>query len=260
MSKRFFVQHLRTVPRLNADHWSFCLSDGIHTPLILSYQELIDLPSEQFKAAFACSAGRGLIGSASWRGAALSDLLRRFAPAHPYATAYSADGYSASYPLRLIERAFLVYEMDGAPLSPEHGFPARLIVPGCAGYKMPKWVQRIDLTAEHVPGFWEQRGASLDGAGQADASLLGAEPLGSGVIRLYGMALNAAGEGTALEIRFDGGEWYPVEHRVSGEQGASEWLYAWQPAYSGDFMVELRINGGEPRHKVIVRVSAEVIR
>jgi hypothetical protein len=259
MPKRFFVQHIRAVPQLDADQWSFCISDGVHTPLILSYRELIDLPAEQFEAAFACSAGGGLIGSAVWRGAALSDLLQRFAPAPPYAAAYSADGYSASYPFAVIERAYLVYEMDGAPLRPEHGFPARLIVPGCAGFKMPKWVQRIDLTAEHVPGFWEGRGAALDGAGHADANLLGAESLGGGLIRLHGMAISAAGDGTALEIRFDGGEWHPVACRHSGGWSAFEWQYAWQPAYAGDFLIELRINASEPRHKVIVRVPAEVI-
>jgi hypothetical protein len=257
MSKSFFVQHIRAVPQLNADHWSFCISDGIHIPLIMSYRELLALPAIAFEAAFACGAGGGLIGTAAWRGVRLSGLLERFDSRNPYATAYSADGYSASYPLDVIERAYLVYEIDGAPLSPEHGFPARLIVPGCAGYKMPKWVQRIDLTAQHEPGFWEQRGASLHGAGQPDASLIGAIWQGDGLIRLHGMAINASGAEMALEIRFDGGAWLRVETGVSAENRAREWQYAWRPPYAGDFLVELRVDSGEPQLRTIVRVGLE---
>ncbi|PJF27137.1 MAG: hypothetical protein CUN53_05190 [Phototrophicales bacterium] len=257
MSKSFFVQHIRAVPKLNADYWSFCISDGFHTPLILSYRELLALPATQFDAAFACAVGSGLIGSASWRGVPMSDLLNAFAPSYLYATAHSADGFSASYPLNVIRRAYLVYEMDGAPLSPEHGFPARLIVPGCVGYKMPKWVQRLDLTAEHVPGFWEQRGASLDGAGHADVNLIGAVWQGDGLIRLHGMAINALGAEMALEIRFDGDEWLRVERAVSHRNRAFEWHYTWQPPYAGDFLVELRIDSGKPQQKVILRVGLE---
>ncbi len=257
MSRTFFIQHIRAVPQLNADHWSFCISDGVHIPLILSYRELIALPATRFEASFACAAGSGLIASASWRGVSLGDLLERFGSSLPYATAYSADGYSASYPLALIERAYLIYEMDGAPLPPEHGFPARLIVPGCAGCKMPKWVQRLNLTAEHVPGFWEQRGAPLDSVGQADANLIGAVQQTDGMIRLHGMALNTSGAEMALEIRFDGGAWLRIELPSREQNRAFEWQYAWRPAYAGDFLVELRINAGEPQYKTILRVGLE---
>lgn len=259
MSKSFFVQHIRAVPQLNADHWSFCISDAVHTPLIMSYRELLVLPSVQFEAAFACVAGSGLIGSASWRGVPVGSLLETFGSSLPYATAYSADGYSASYPLALIENAYLVYEMDGALLTPEHGFPARLIVPGCAGHKMPKWVQRLDLTAEHIPGFWEQRGASLHGAGQPNANLIGAAALSDGLVRLHGMAINDPDAEMILEIRIDGGEWRQVGLSSQEVNRASEWQFIWQPAYAGDFLVELRINAGEPQQKTILRVLMEQV-
>jgi hypothetical protein len=108
-----------------------------------------------------------------------------------------------------------------------------------------------------MPGFWEQRGASLYGAGQPDVNLLNAEALNNGHVRLKGVAISTSGAEMSLEIRIDGGEWQRIELPIREENHASEWQFIWQPAYAGDFLVELRINMGEPQRKTILRVPME---
>jgi DMSO/TMAO reductase YedYZ molybdopterin-dependent catalytic subunit len=257
--RRLFVQHIRAIPTIDVRYWSFALSGMVRTPLILSYAELIALPARDYPCAIACTAGNGLYGAAQWRGVAVADLLSHIEidPRVAYATAYSADGYSAHYPLSALQDAMLITHLDGTILPPEHGYPVRLMLHGRAGYKMPKWIMRIDLTAAPTDGFWESRGESSEGYSPAIAVVRGAQMQPDGVLLLSGEANT-----TSIQIRIDGGDWQPLDPTAITRQSAHhvEWRARWQAPYPGDFVIETRHHApsqaGNPT-STIIRVPPE---
>src|SRR5690606_27442530 len=120
-------------------------------------------PTETRRCAIACagmSRHRPLLGEATWRGVALRAPLDEIAidDGAGFARIHAADRYTTVLTTDQLADTLLVYEMDGAPLPPAHGFPVRLIAPGLHGYKMPKWIERIELTNSSDGGFWEARG------------------------------------------------------------------------------------------------------
>lgn len=124
-----------------------------------------ELPSITMFATLACISnpvGGDWMGNASWTGVPLATLLQSAGVGKSVRDVvfHAADGYTDSIP---IERAmnplcFLAYEMNGAPLTPGHGFPLRLIVPGIYGMKNVKWITAIELVDHDYRGFWQTRG------------------------------------------------------------------------------------------------------
>jgi DMSO/TMAO reductase YedYZ molybdopterin-dependent catalytic subunit len=98
-----------------------------------------------------------------WRGVRFKDLLARAAPterAHALRFISAERPYEDSLTLgqASLADAMLAYEMDGRPLEREHGAPARVVIPEMYGYKNVKWVERIEVVAKAVDGFWERLG------------------------------------------------------------------------------------------------------
>src|SRR5256885_10887705 len=107
--------------------------------------------------------GGDQISTGNFKGVALRDLVTMAGPqAQASWVAFKArDGYAESIPLSLVTAApevLVAYELDGAPLPTNHGFPARVLIPGHYGMKGPKWLDNIDLAAQETRGFWEQQG------------------------------------------------------------------------------------------------------
>ena len=137
----------------------------VDNPFTLTYEELLAMPLVEQYVTIACvsnEVGGDLVGNALWRGARLRDLLDR-AGVQEGATQVvgrSFDGWTAGFPtawLDVAEREALVaVAMNGDPLPPEHGYPARLIVPGLFGYvSATKWLTNIELTTlEAFNGYW----------------------------------------------------------------------------------------------------------
>lgn len=259
MSISLFKQHIRAIPHLDARWWSFAICGALPHPIIVSYAELVALPADEVPCAIACSAGRGLLGAGVWRGVRIASLLDQVqtAPMVQYATVHSADGYSASYSLDRFRSCWLVYGLNGAPLPPEHGYPVRLIAPGCAGYKMPKWALRADLTTAHHPGFWEGRGASLAGEPTPQITVDEARRQRHGSIRLSGMAYGGAAD-AHITISIDGGASMPTTMDAPRSDGVIGWHFEWTPPYAGDFLAELRWGAPDSLFSAIVRVQEEL--
>ncbi|HEV2371324.1 MAG TPA: sulfite oxidase-like oxidoreductase [Streptosporangiaceae bacterium] len=95
-----------------------------------------------------------------WRGVSLDTLLADIRTDAGFVLARSYGGYTTNLPLAdLVDgQAWVAYAYDGAPLAPEHGGPARLLVPHLYLWKSAKWLTRIDLLTEDEPGFWESLG------------------------------------------------------------------------------------------------------
>jgi hypothetical protein len=256
-----FQQHIRTIPAITAAHWSFSIGGAVRHPLILTFDDLRAYPSVEWPCALACAARSPLIGHANWRGVPLAALLAEldFAPAIQHARIYSADGYHASLTLERLGGALLAYEMDGAPLPPEHGFPARLIAPGLYGYKMPKWVTHIRLGDAPAPGYWEARGWPDDGAARPLASIEATQAQVNGDILISGVAYAGQEAITGVEVSVDDGDWTPVTFTV--EQDWVRWQAAWTPgAANGDVVLRARARTHSQLsrpHTVILRIVQE---
>jgi DMSO/TMAO reductase YedYZ molybdopterin-dependent catalytic subunit len=94
---------------------------------------------------------------------ALEDLVKPLPSAH-YVVAHAEEGYTANVPISFLRDplSLLATHADGAPLTPEHGGPLRLVIPGKYFWKSAKWLRGIELTANDRPGFWERYGYHND--------------------------------------------------------------------------------------------------
>jgi DMSO/TMAO reductase YedYZ molybdopterin-dependent catalytic subunit len=139
----------------------------VDQPFELSYDELVAMTPTKLTRDFQCVTG-WRVSDVDWKGVRLSDLLDR-AGVQSNATAlrfHSFDGeYSESLTLSQARRADVIvaYQLEGSPLSDEHGGPVRLYVAPMYGYKSCKWLDRIELTKEVEEGYWEERGYDVDG-------------------------------------------------------------------------------------------------
>ena len=141
--------------------------DGlVDQPFTLTYDELVAMPPTKLVRDFQCVTG-WRVPEVGWKGVRLAALLDR-AGVQSGATAlrfYSFDGeYTESLTLAQARRGDVIvaYELEGSPLSDEHGGPARLYVAPMYGYKSLKWLDRIELTEEVEEGYWEVRGYDTD--------------------------------------------------------------------------------------------------
>ena len=136
-------------------------------PLTFSYAQLVAMPKTKLLRDFQCVTG-WRVPAVHWTGVRLSDLLDR-AGVKPEATALrfvSFDGeYTESLTLAQARRpdVMVAYELEGSPLSSDHGGPVRLYVAPMYGYMSCKWLESIELTAEVESGYWEQNGYDVDG-------------------------------------------------------------------------------------------------
>ncbi len=157
-------------PNLDAHSWSLSVNgEGVEHPFTISYQDLLSMPSVEQITTLECISnviGGNLMSSARWQGARLKDLLARAGvkAGSTKVAFHAADDYTDSIHLSkaLDPMTLLVYLINGQPLPPEHGFPARMIVPGIYGMKHCKWITRIEVVNYNFLGFWQQEGWNDD--------------------------------------------------------------------------------------------------
>lgn len=162
----FYIMKYGTIPQVDAASFRLAIGGEVARPVELALDDLRALPSATFMRTLECisnPAGGTLIGNAVWTGVAMADVLRLAGqPSAGELKLESADRYHTGVPLDLAmdARSYLVYEMNGAPLPAEHGFPVRCLFPGRYGQKQPKWLTRITVQRERHPGHWEAQGWS----------------------------------------------------------------------------------------------------
>ncbi len=142
------------------------VSGLVDTPFTLTYDELTALPPTKLDRDFQCVTGWRVLG-VKWRGVRLADLLDR-AGVRPEGTALrftSFDGvYTESLTMDQARRrdVIVAYKLDRKPISSDHGGPVRLYVAPMYGYKSIKWLDAIEVVDRVIPGYWEERGYSID--------------------------------------------------------------------------------------------------
>lgn len=166
LTEDFPVLSAGPTPRVDLADWRFALKLGPRTVQAWSWEEFQALPQTQRVVDIHCVTTWSKLDT-EWQGVLVDDLLAAAgltAPT-PWVLAHSLDGYSTNVPAAdlLSGRAMIATHFGGRPLAPEHGGPARLLVPHLYFWKSAKWVNALQFTARDEAGFWELRGYHMRG-------------------------------------------------------------------------------------------------
>ncbi|TMR00847.1 sulfite oxidase-like oxidoreductase [Actinomadura soli] len=159
LTNDFPVLSAGPTPRIPQDEWEFTVTTESGREHRWTWREFLDLPSETPQVDIHCVTKWSKLGT-EWQGVSLDVLLADVETEADYALAHSYGGYTTNLPLDdlLDGKAWVVHRYDGEDLEPEHGGPARLLVPHLYFWKSAKWVRGITLLTENEPGFWESAG------------------------------------------------------------------------------------------------------
>ncbi len=167
LEKGFPVLSAGPTPRVEPTSWRFDLKIGPRLAKSWSWKEFNDLPRTPVHTDIHCVTKWTKLDT-SWEGVTVDDILAASgmeAPPTPYALAHSYDGYSTNVPHNDLAngRGMVAIRYDGAPIAPDHGGPARLLVPHLYFWKSAKWISGLQFTQRDEPGFWELRGYHIYG-------------------------------------------------------------------------------------------------
>jgi DMSO/TMAO reductase YedYZ molybdopterin-dependent catalytic subunit len=159
LTEDFPVLSAGPTPRVDTDRFEFAIITDTGQRHTWSWAELTALPAEKITVDLHCVTKWSKLGT-HWRGVPLDLLFEDVESAADYAMAHCYGGYTTNLPVAdlLDGQSWIAYEYDGEPLAPEHGGPARLLVPHLYLWKSAKWVRAIELTNDDSPGFWETAG------------------------------------------------------------------------------------------------------
>ncbi|GHF33677.1 DMSO/TMAO reductase YedYZ molybdopterin-dependent catalytic subunit [Amycolatopsis bartoniae] len=147
------------VPRRHPDAWDFRVRGELPGPLRWSWAEFRRLPHETITVDIHCVTSWSKFDT-TWSGVSLDTILGDVDTDAEYLLAFCDGGYTTNLPLEdvLDGKAWIVDTYRGEPLTPEHGGPARLLVPHLYFWKSAKWVRGLELRSTDQPGFWENFG------------------------------------------------------------------------------------------------------
>jgi DMSO/TMAO reductase YedYZ molybdopterin-dependent catalytic subunit len=165
LTEKWPVLHAGEVPNVDLSTWTLRVFGEVDDEITLSYDELKALPATEVTSDIHCVT-RWSRFDAQFKGAHWRELAKlcKPKPSARFAIAHAEHGFTANVPLAAIadEKALIVYEADGEPLTHEHGWPVRLFVPSKYLWKSAKWLNGIELSAVDKPGFWERYGYHND--------------------------------------------------------------------------------------------------
>lgn len=153
-------------PRLALDRWTFRIEGLVKEMVAWTWDEFLKLPAQTFVVDISCVTKWTHLDM-KWKGVSVDTLLEHVELDRKaaFVTAFSHEGYTTNMPLTdlLNGQAFVAYQYDDKPLTPEHGGPARLVVPHLYFWKSAKWVGGLRLTEKDKSGFWESAGYNNHG-------------------------------------------------------------------------------------------------
>jgi DMSO/TMAO reductase YedYZ molybdopterin-dependent catalytic subunit len=159
LTRDFPVLSAGPTPHTPLDEWSFTISGEVSEPVSWTWEELLALAAQTPTVDIHCVTKWSKFDT-NWKGVSVDTLLEAVETEAEYVTAWSDGGYTTNLALEDVTggRAWVAYDYDGEPLHPEHGGPARLLVPHLYFWKSAKWVRGLTLTEQDEPGFWETYG------------------------------------------------------------------------------------------------------
>ena len=221
----------------------------------LSYGELSVLATRRVSYTLECignPVGGQLIGNMRWDVVPLPDVLRRAPGGTGSARAVrfeALDGFFSSVSISRAtdDYAFLALRMNGEPLSSEHGFPARVLLPDLYGKKQPRWLKRIVLSEDpRTDSYWERRGWAGEVAVKTVSRV---DPPGllsaTEAVDLTGIAFAGHRAIRQVEMSIDGGVWHPCKLVTAPEPSVwSLWQYRWETPAPGRHALRVRAIDG----------------
>ena len=231
-----------SAPQVPTDDWVLRVTGMVDNELELTYDDLLARDLIERDITLTCvsnEVGGRLAGTARWLGTRLDDLLSE-AGVHEGAdqiVGRSVDGYTCGFPVSAAmdgRDALVAVAMNGEPLPIEHGFPARLIVPGLYGYvSATKWLTEIEVTtfAGH-DHYWARRGWATEAPIKLFSRIdtpKGLARVAAGTVAVAGVAWRQTVGVTAVEVQIDDGDWQPTElGEVPSADTWVQWRLGWE--------------------------------
>jgi DMSO/TMAO reductase YedYZ molybdopterin-dependent catalytic subunit len=283
---RFYVRTHFPIPRIDATSWRLQIDGEVHRPYQLTFDELQSLPSRSFLATLECAGngrsamkppaegepwGYGAVSTAEWTGVSLRDVLDKAGPnarASEVVMTGADHGKVAEINQQIpfarglrLDRALdrdiiLAYAMNGSLLSPEHGYPVRLLVPGWYGMASVKWIDRIEVIADRFAGFYQTNHYVMEHPKHGETTKT---PLTTTRVRsliltpsdgatlsvgdhlIRGVAWSGAAPVTRVEVCVDGEKWDSAQFASSPECYAwRRWEYPWHARAPGQVALRSR--------------------
>ena len=253
-------------PIVDAATWRLIIDGEVNNPVQVDYRTLLALPPVELTKTLECisnftagcsltSFGCDLISTARWKGTRLSDVLDLAGGLKSSAVGLailSTDEFSAGLTVDVIQdpETLIVYEMNGQPLPREHGFPARLLVPGRYGMKNPKWLAGIRAMNQEYAGWYEQRNWNKDGIVKTMARIdtpADGSKLTPGPQRVAGIAYAGNRGIRAVEISADDGDtWLPAQivEPMPGKDAQVRWEGMFTMPAGGTVTLTVRATDG----------------
>ena len=248
-------------PRIDVDDWTLRVFGDVDREVTLTYDDLLAMPLFEQYVTIACvsnKVGDGLIGNALWTGVDLREVLDMAGvqPAGEQIVGRSVDGFTAGFPTSWAmdpeRRPMIAIGMNGQPLPRDHGYPARLIIPGLYGYvSATKWLKEIQLTGwEEFDGYWIPRNWAKEAPILTQSRIDTPKPnatLAAGTTVPIGGVAWAPDRGVQrVEVAIDGGEWQEAE--ISDPLNDAtwvQWVLPWDaPADGGEHEIKVRATDG----------------
>jgi DMSO/TMAO reductase YedYZ molybdopterin-dependent catalytic subunit len=167
LTEKWPVLHAGTVPTIDLAIWDFTFTGEVERDLTLTWEQLLELPSREVTVDIHCVT-RWSRFDTTFRGVHWSELAKLVSPkpSARFVIAHAEQGFTSNMPIEAIEdqNALIAYEADSEPLTPEHGWPLRLLVPSRYFWKSAKWLRGLELRSTDEAGFWERYGYHNDAA------------------------------------------------------------------------------------------------
>jgi DMSO/TMAO reductase YedYZ molybdopterin-dependent catalytic subunit len=246
------------VPQLDTAGWSLKVHGMVEREVTIDWAALLAKPMEEALVTLMCvsnEVGGNLTGNAVWTGWPVRELLKMAGPkpGADMVLSTSSDGFTAGTPLSVLtddRNALIAVGMNGQPLPSEHGFPARLVVPGLYGYvSATKWVTDLKVTTfADDEGYWTPRGWSARGPVKTESRIdvpRSGDRVSAGTVAVAGIAWAQHRGIKAVEVRVDGGSWQVA--RLAEEPTVDswrQWVLPWQ-AVAGSHTITVRATDDE---------------
>ncbi|MGO2554986.1 MAG: molybdopterin-dependent oxidoreductase [Brevibacterium aurantiacum] len=229
-------------PVIDPEEWSLRIHGMVETEVVITMDELLQLPLNEHHITLTCVSnpvGGDLVGNATWLGYPVRELLARAKPLKDadMVLSHSIDGFSASTPIEALlddRDSLLAVGMNGQPLPPEHGFPARLVVPGLYGFvSATKWVTELEVTRfDEKTAYWTDRGwdakAPILVASRIDVPKP-LEKVAAGDLAVAGTAWAQRSGVKRVDVKLDDGGWTQAD--LGDEVNIDTWRQ-WKTGFS----------------------------
>jgi DMSO/TMAO reductase YedYZ molybdopterin-dependent catalytic subunit len=242
------------LPQVDPSNWQLRIHGMVSREMVITFDQLLRRPLTEDYITLCCVSNPvsgPYIGNAKWLGASLPSLLRAAGVQRGASQLLctSADGFTSGTPISVVmdgRDALVAVAMNGTALPVEHGFPARLVVPGLYGYVSAcKWVTDIEVTTfESATAYWAQRGWSQQAPIKTESRIdvpAGGSQVKAGRVAVAGVAWAQHKGIEAVEVRVDGGPWHEATlAAVPDIDTWRQWVWQWDASAVGQHLIEAR--------------------